>query len=185
MATFPFNSNVIAQTYTWRDAKGNTANMKFYIDFTAGTVANASTFGGALVTLLDALTNAAIQSAHGPAGLYGVLQYGAHPAEYQSVEQKAVLVFQDSSGQLHRFKLPAPVVAMFLADQQTVNPAFGGVASLITKLTTADVNGVFAVSRQDLPFSNYIGGFYATTKLRRRLNVTVLTPALTPSTPAE
>lgn len=184
---FPFSTSVAIQTYTFRDAKGNTSTMKFFLDFTATTVESASTSAGTILSALTPLTNAAVQSLHGPATEYGVAQYGAHVANgaYESIIEKAVMVFQDASGQLHRFQVPAPKVSIFKADKVTVDPANASVMAFIAAITGLLTAGVFVCTRQDIGFSNYMGGVYRSAKLRRRLNILVLEPDLTGSLPAE
>jgi len=188
MATFPFSGpGVIDQLrISWRDAKGNIAKSKFYIDYAATSRDNGAAHEATLLTALKALSNAAVQNVNGLDSQYGVAQYGLHaPSDYQNVEQKAVMVFQDAAGQLHRFMIPAPKVGIFLADRQTVDPTVATVITFITQMTVVDVNGVYVATRQDIPLSNFMGGYFAAKKLQRRGNVLVLTPSLTPSEPAE
>jgi hypothetical protein len=192
MASFPFNTtlHVYREGVTFRDAKGNTSPMRFFANTAAATPnfsVSAETFFTALVPLIKALTNAAVQSAIGPFTEYGVAQYGVHNTggAYESVVEKAVFVFQDNSGQLHRFQVPAPKVSIFKADKVTVDPANTDVAAFNTFMTTPDANGVFIVSRQNVALANFMGGIFAGRKLRRRVNILVLEPDLAASIPAE
>lgn len=180
MAPFPFVNAKYVQSYTFRDAKGNTARFTTYLDTVDLTVSQAlgQTIGGHLV----AISNAALQAAHGLYAPYGPAQYGTHATSgaYESVIEKAVLVFQDLTGQLHRFEVPAPKISIFLADKITVDPANAGVANLI-----ADMTGGLVYTRQGQVFANYMGGYFRARKIRRRTNVLTLTPPLTASEPAE
>lgn len=184
---FPAFSETAIQTYTWRDAKGNTATNRFYIDFSATDEGNGGGFALALKNAIAAITWSALQSAHGLYNAFGTAQYGAHNAlgAYETIEQKLVFVLQDSVGRLFRFRFPAPKIAIFLADKQTMDPANANIATLVGLLTAPDANGVQAVTRDGLPFSNCMGGYFAAVKLRRRVNVLTLTPPLTPEEPAE
>lgn len=189
MAPFPFNpGNQYQQSVTMRDAKGNTGVFRFFMDVTA-----AATLGAAhadVLTVINAFTplsNAALQNTRGLVSEFGVAQYGAHAVggAYESIVDKAVLVFQDNSGQLHRFEIPAPKIAIFKADKITVDPAAATVITFINAMTTVQAGGSFVASRQDIALANYMGGFYKARKIRRRLNVLVLQPDLTASLPAE
>lgn len=177
---FPFNGTILQQSFTYRDAKGNTSVLRFYIDgtdLTAGEV-----FAGVLNGHIGALSNAAFQNARGPYSIYGTAQYGAHNAggAYESVIEKAVFVFQDAAGGLHRFTVPAPKIGIFLADKITVDPAIAGVVSFKN-----DVTGGMVLTRQGIALVNLMGGYYQARHLRRRMNVLVLTPPLTATEPAE
>ena len=65
--------------------------------------------------------------------------------DYQSVRDKAHLVYTDGTD-LVAVDLPAPVAALFLADQETVDPAdpTGVLAALAAILTTASGSPVTA-----------------------------------------
>ena len=185
---YPFSAAQMSETVTYRDAKGNTGKMLFYLKLGgSATVEDAFTDFSALVPLISALSNAALQTARGPFTSYGVAQYGAHVSggAYESIIDKAVMVFQDAAGQLHRFEVPAPKIAIFKTDKITVDPANTAVAAFTAFMTTGQTNGNLITSRQALPYLNYMGGFYKARKIRRRLNVLVLQPDLTASLPAE
>lgn len=187
MAPFPFVSGNSLQTFTFRDAKGNTSVFRFYVHVNGATadqlVADMVTFETAIV----ALTNAAEQAAHGPLTRYGPAQYGAHAVggSYESVVDKAAMVYQDNSGQLHRFEIPAPKVAIFKPDKITVDQTNAAVIAFNALMTAAWANGETVQSRQGIPLANYMGGIWRGRKLRKRLNILVLTPDLTASEPAE
>jgi hypothetical protein len=191
MAAFPFQpgANVPVQnSVTMRDAKGNTSVFRYFLDINAGTLPAAQTQAAAINAGFAALSNAALQNTKGLSSEYGVAQYGAHVANgaYESVIEKAVLVFQDASGQLHRFEIPAPKIAIFKTDKVTVDPANGLVVTFIALVTTPAAGpGSFMCTRQDIAFSNYMGGVFKARKIRRKLNILVLEPDLTASLPAE
>lgn len=186
---FPFvpGLGVYSQSYTFRDAKGNTSAFRVFIDEGAAGDADAvQAFAVSLRDALIALTNAAFQGARGTLTEYGVAQYGAHAVggAYESIVEKAVLVFQDLAGQLHRYEIPAPKIALFKADKVTVDPTNGSVVTFVGLMTQA-APGVHVVSRQDIGLANYMGGVFKARKIRRRLNILVLEPDLTGSLPAE
>lgn len=187
MASFPF-VGIERQTVTYRDAKGNTARMTFFINQNGAGAAPVQTLALNVVTAIDALTNAALQSAMGPYDVLGVAQYGAAPADFQTAENKARLTYQDASGGIHRLSIPAPILAMFLPDHQTVDPANSALVTLNGLLTSASApaSGTPYVStRNGLFLANYLGGVFAQTKLRRKLTILVLNAELDPSQPAE
>jgi len=111
MATYP-------QTVTYRDDKGQTATMRFYI--VNATAAGALAAGQALVNALDDLTNGANDGARGAyTSSPTVHSYGAN-ANFESVEDKAMLTFQTATGAIHRYMIPCPIEAMFMADGEIV-----------------------------------------------------------------
>lgn len=179
---FPFMADLGGQSWTFRDAKGDVASVRVYCVFTGGTQVDAAAKCGAVRTALVALTNAAYQGGRGFDVAVGVAQYGAS-ALYQDVEDKANLVWQDAAGGLHHMMIPSPVSGMFLSDSKTVNPA--AITALTTAMTVASPDGVYISNRAGIPLINYMGGYRIARRLRRRLNVMVLTPGLTPSIPAE
>jgi hypothetical protein len=190
VATFPFSTHIEPASATYRDAKGNTGVFRFFVSWTdaAATRDDLASQIGSVVTAYSALTNAALQSIKGGgAGEYGVAQYGAHASggAYESIVEKAVMVFQDASGTLHRYEVMAPKIAIFEADKVTVNPAGTGVATFISAMSTAGTHNVQLCSRSGILLTNYMGGFFRARKIRRRLNVLVLQPDLTASLPAE
>jgi hypothetical protein len=188
--TFPFNTSApfLSETITTRDAKGNVAHNTFYMDAAGGgTLDLAGADFATLVTAFLALSNAALQRAHGVEERYGTVQYGAHTSggAYESVIDKAVMVFQDTSGGLHRYEIPAPKIAIFKNDKITVDPANSTIVTFVGLMTTAFGDGNFVCVRNGLQLVNYMGGFYKARKLRRRLNVLILQPDLTAALPAE
>lgn len=190
MATFPFKppNSIIWQSVTFRDAKGNTGRFGFFVDGQAAASTQAiQTDTQTILATIPPLTWAAVQRYTGIVTEYGVAQYGAHNTNgaYEAIVDKAVMVFQDAAGQLHRYEIPAPKVAIFKNDKITVDPANSAVSAFVTAFTTVQTGGCFVCSRQDVALANYMGGVYKARKLHRRLNVLVLEPDLTPSLPAE
>lgn len=108
------------------DPDENTAKMTMYtISGQAGTIG----------ALLRAVTNCAIERA---STLTIMTNVGDSPDSgfwtagvYDSVSDKALLIFQDTLGNHHKFMLPGPDDADFEADQKTVNRLQADIAALI------------------------------------------------------
>lgn len=169
MATFP-------EAFTYRDDKGNTARVSYFV--TDSTLALAATDMSNLAPLQLALTNAVLATAKGPYTTSpAAAGYGAN-ADFEACEDKAVMTFVTSTGALHRYQIPAPKSAIFLADGETVDPANTDVAAY-----TAGVIANKVSSRDGALITAFIGGTRARRKLNRRLNIYTKNPQLT--TPAE
>lgn len=187
MVAFPF-PGVRHQFLTYRDAKGNTARVSFYLDDNGGDNNSDATLVESIITALNALTDAAYQSASGAVSHFGVAQYGASAVEYQPIQLKARFVYQDVSGALHRIQIPSPKSSIFLSDLETVNPANTAVAAFNAIMAQATVPATgtgYVSSRQGLLISNFMGGLLMATKMRRKANIFVLTPSLTGGEPEE
>jgi hypothetical protein len=95
------------------------------------------------------------------------------------------MLFQDATCGLHRFHIPAPKAAIFLADQTTVNPANSLVATYITVMTAAITTGIYVCNKAGVQIVNYFGGMLYVAKPRTRYGFMQLTPLLTPEEPGE
>lgn len=177
-------SGLYRQSFTFRDAKGQQSTVRFFCSTGAGAVADLQTQLIALETALKGLTNAAEQSSSGPVSRTGTKQYGTSGSPYQDVQQKAVMTFQDSVGGLHRFQIPAPVIAAFLADQQTIDPANGNVTAFIAAMT-GNTAGAGVVTRSGLKLTNFFGGLFAAKPIPKARSMFVLDANLTPQEPEE
>jgi hypothetical protein len=171
MATYP-------QTFSFRDAKGQTSTIRMWI--VNATDAGAHAAGLAVHNALDALTNASPGPAKGayntaPApNTYGVA------AQYANIEDKALLTFQTATGAIHRYQLPAPIVAAFMTDEETVKtPDSGGDAQqiLLDTLVTAMVGNV--ASRDGVLLNSYIGGIYIRRRFKRKFDIFTKDPSET------
>lgn len=170
MATFP-------QTITYRDDKGQTATMKMYV--VNATAAGALTAATAIVNAMDDLTNAANNGARGAytsppsANSYGT------DAQYESIEDKAVLTFRTATGSPHRYQVPAPIAALFRVDGETVkSPDAGGDAQEILMDILVDAMVGVVSSRDGNLLAAYIGGTRRRTKNQRKFNIYTLNPDL-------
>ncbi len=159
---------VYRQTYTWRDARGDTAVNRVYIS--AATLANAATYATALRDALALITEAANQAALGPFGLLATLTYGSTPAGdvLRTVEDKLVMSGQTALGEAWRLLLPAPLETDFLADGETGDAAAANVAALVAAgsglLVVDDVNGARVCSRS----GSKVGIVYGLSRVRRK-----------------
>jgi hypothetical protein len=184
------NNDVFPISFSFRDAKGQTSSMRFYL-YNGGTASAGQAAQTALLNALDGtgpstqvITNAALESYRGLTGGVGRLAYGAN-AEYPAITDKAQLTFQDAKGRLHNWLLPAPNLSIFEADGDTVNPA--NISDLIAAIVSTGGAGNAFVAGKDGALSfiaNYIAGVRLRKRTRYRVHKTVLTPSLTPSVPA-
>lgn len=192
--TYPFSGPtgpffINKSVYSLRDAKGNMARVRMFLDFGAsGAGADVDGAVAQMATNIQALSNAAINTVQGGhVTQYGLAQYGTHLTgnSYESVVEKAVMVFSDAAGLLHHFLIPAPKVAIFKADKVTVDPANTNVATFSAFVIATTAHGAFWCSQSDVALQTFEGGYFRAYKLRKRLNVFVLEPDLTASLPAE
>lgn len=169
--------------FSFRDAKGQVSRVKL-LGSTAALYDDQNTLTGALLTDLQALSNAVIFQVTGTGGnASAYVQYGT-PATYENVEDKAALFFQTAVGRRMRIEIPAPLSAIFLSDQETVNPTNTHVAALITTMTTGSGTAE-VVDRGGAVVNNFVGGIRIRRKYQRRGNIYTLTPQLTPEIPEE
>ena len=160
-------------TSIWRDCKGLTGAVKWYLNEALLATAQADTLN--VFGLIDAITNAGVVNVRGPGPhAMGTLNYGT-AAQYADIEDKALLLFEDAAGKYHRYLIPAPIEAMFLADGITIDKTQAAMASLITGWTvTYPVCGI-----DGSILTTYIGGWLRRKRLRRRYNLLTLDPTLT------
>lgn len=164
-------AGALKQSCTYRDAKGNTARVTFYVS-PSGTLTTQNAAAVAVITALDALTNAHRYSATGPATEAAQpVVYGTN-SSYASVEDKAIFTFTTATGAIHRFQIPAPLASIFLADGETIDSA----NTLVTAFNSAVVANV--VSRDSDAVTFGANGTRIRRKARKRLNIFVLAPDL-------
>jgi hypothetical protein len=156
-------------SYAFRDAKGQVATMRVRIGGAteAAVTASAATLKGHLA----AVTNASVRSVQEdpPVVVYGTA------ATYQDVEDKVEMVWQQpSTGAIHRYKIPAPLTAIFLADGETPNPGNAAYAAVITDFGTF----VYGTILDTGPLQ-YLGGIRTRSRFQRRANLLTKDPTLT------
>lgn len=164
-------ANGLRQVDTWRDSKGRTATMRYYVAST-GTQITQAVAASNVNNAFQPCSNAHTQTVHGPSNNpAGPVGYGT-TADFPSVEDKAVLTFSAADGSLHRYKLPAPKIAIFEVDTVTVDAAQADIAGAITAVI-ANV-----VTASGAAITSYVGGTRSRVKLQRRLNIFVKVPEL-------
>jgi len=164
-------ANGLLESITWRDVKGNTATTRFYLADT-GTAITQAAAGQAILNAMLALSNAAFQTARGPlTNVARQVVYGT-AAQFLSVEDKATFTFSAADGSIHRIKVPAPKIALFEVDQETIDNSQSDVATFITAFLAN------AVTAAGAALITNPGGIRQRTKLKRKLSVWTLVPEL-------
>ncbi len=162
---------VYRETLTFRDAKGQTARVSFYC--TAATFAAATPLANTVATDMEALTNSAISQATGPYTLIpSPVVYGG-AGQFQDSSDKAALSFTTATGAIHRYQVPAPLAAIFLADLETVDPSNAAVTAFVAAMEAV------ACSRDGSAITTFIGGIRLRRKMPRRFNIFTKNPAET------
>lgn len=158
-------------TISFRDEKGQTAKTGFYT--VEADLAAAAVAADAVVNAIAGLSVAAVQAVHGPAErVPGPITYGG-AGKFSSIEDKAELVFTDAAGAVHRYQIPAPKDAVFLADDESVNPA----NALVIAARDAMTDGTTG-SRSGVLNTGYLGGIRIRRKTQRRFAISTKNPAL-------
>ena len=158
------------RTMGFRDAKGNTSRVRVLIG--AATDAALQTAFNTIQGHVQAITNANEYDVNN-GNLSAHRTYGTS-AEYNTVEDKAVLTFVSQQGTLHRYQFPAPKAAIFDADQETVNAAQTDVAAVITDFQTS----VYGLPADTAPLT-YVGGQRIRRRMHRRVTIFDKDPTLT------
>jgi len=165
--TFPFN-------LVYRDAKGFIGRMRFFVSGDSGlnTAVDFQSAQFTLLTAVDALTNCALQAETGfSSNPIITLTYGTN-AEYPAQWMKAVMQFSNGSGQIGRFKVPAPKVAIMDTDGVTVlnDGTQALVVAFVNAMKVADASGTFISNASGLPWTHFEGGLVRFGKQPRRFN---------------
>ena len=175
----------LPQAYGFRDARGFTTRVKMFLD-SAATVAGAWQNGFNIGVDLDALTNLAVTQATGPFTSNAAdVAYGA-VGQYQDAEDKAELVFQTAGGSFHRYQIPGPLAAIFLADLETVDSTNALVKQFVADMLNATFGGTApssgqtkaTVSRDGTSLVLFIGGIRLRRRTQRRHNIITKAPDL-------
>jgi len=161
----------LAEAVTFRDAKGNTARVSFFVD-SGGTAITQHAAAAAVITAMEALSNAIVQAYKGPATNPSIaVVYGAN-ATFASIEDKAIFTFLTADGSTHRYQIPAPLEAIFLADGETVDPS----NTAVTAFTSAVVANTVGRTGTAITFGAF--GTRIRRKMRRRINIFTKDPSL-------
>jgi hypothetical protein len=159
------------QVDTYRDIKGFTAGMRYHVA-SGGTAITQQTAAIAVATAAVACSNAALEIAHGPNTSNAQPPVFGTAAQYIGVHMKAVYTFRAADGTLHRFQIPAPHIAIFEVDQQTVDAAQADSAAFITAVL-ANV-----VTANGSALTSFAGGQYRSRPQSRKLNINIKVPEL-------
>jgi hypothetical protein len=138
------------------------------------TFALATTDMSNVAPLQLALTNCVLVNAKGTYTTSPTTNGYGTSAEFDTVEDKAVMTFVTATGALHRYQIPAPKVALFLADKETIDPAQADVAAYFAAIIANKVS-----SRDGSLITAFIGGTRLRRKLERRFNIYTKNPQLT------
>lgn len=166
-------TSTVLQTFNFRDSRGMTGSVRLWL--TSDSATDTNDLITPFITALEALTNAHMTSSRGSAGDTPEFGYGSD-AQYAPIEDKASLTYFTARAQRHTYRIPAPKAAIFMSDEQTVNPA----NSLVVAFNTAildTVTSAFFSDAQGNPLTGYVGGIRTRSKLRRKFTIFTLNPA--------
>jgi hypothetical protein len=176
--------DTICTPFVGRTIKGWIVKVRICITVTAAEAASAG-FGNdilgenaVLVGLINALSNVTYHVL-GTAVETDYL-YGASD-NYDDAEDSAVFSFVTTQGTVAKISIPAPKSTIFLADNQTVNPANAAVAAFVTELLTPSdyAAGSIASAKSGAAFVSFLGALRVRKRTRRKLNIFVKNPQLT------
>jgi hypothetical protein len=176
------------QTATYRDSKNQTTQVLWWTIQDTGV--SRDVIGSDAVNKvasLSALSNAALVSAHGFDEIMPTAVVSGSQSQYSEVEDKAVFTFQTALGEIHRYQVPCPKVAIFQADGETVDFTNGLVKQFIADWLAVAFSGTNPTANTTLPVcsrggialtvSN--GGIRKRVAIQRKFNTFTRNPALT------
>lgn len=160
------------QSAVLRDAKGWIGRVNYNVagDSSVSTnEADMTTVITTFVTALLGLSNCVNQQKTFPY-THPTLAYGAN-SEYPAEWMKAVMTFTTDAGNITRFKVPAPKIAIFDTDGITVKND-GSVAAVVAFVNAVKnpVNSAFVSTVNGLPYTHFVGGILRLGKQPRRFN---------------
>lgn len=161
------------QSVTFRDKRGFTATVSFYVR--AGDAMTARDQAHAIIDAMDVVSRGALGQAIGVYTSEPLAPgYGSDAGPFQDVEDRAHLVFVNQFGATGELIVPAPLKEMFLPDAVVLDPASGEVMSLSAACLAQGL-----CNRAGEPFTAFVGGYYSRTGTRRRASIYTLNPGLT------
>lgn len=185
------------ETFTIRDHKAFNAHMIVYLH---NSYSASAANGAAYILAQDIYALQTGNSVLGPDGAtatvkaHGPYTSPAQPwsgtfnssGDYKAVEDKAVFVFQDAAGVVHRYQVPCPLSSIFLADQQTIDVSQAVVKQFLADMLDQTVGGTAPnaltlhpiVSASNYALSFFIGGYRGMRKPQRKFNIFTLNPSL-------
>lgn len=167
--------STLSYRMSFRDAKGWTFNNRIYITSDSGAdgyLADASSVANAVRVATIAMTNCAFIGDSGLSG-YPVVSpqtYGTN-AEYPAAWDKAVMMFVDANGAVHRYRIGAPKLALFDTDGSTIlnDGTQATVVAWIAAMKTA-IGVAYVSSRAQAALTNFTGGVRRVGSQPRRFN---------------
>lgn len=156
------------------DAKGFYAHLRYFVSIDSQN--DGSTLNSAVYSALTPLTNCSLNGGMGvglPPQVPGIL---GTQADFGSVEDKAVMVFIDAVGQIHRYQVPAPVSSIFLADGMTVDSANVNVLAFADVMINSGAHAYFVSSRGQNSLNTFVGGIRIRRRNQRRINIFTRNP---------
>lgn len=171
-----------AETLTFYDAKQQSCTMRFFVS-DAGTIAQQEGDGQEIATSVAALSNssqggtAGALRGHGPFTSPPVPVSPGTIATYLDTADKAVIVFQDANGGLHKYEVACPKSSIFLPDAETVDFTNPAVKQFVADMTntmfggTAPLTAFPILTRQGVALTAAVGGYRRRVKAPRKFNI--------------
>lgn len=172
---------VAHQSYTFYDAKQQTARVSMYFDNNpAANIVQAN--AGFIATDMAVISNSSTAAAasirgNGPFTTAPVPVTPGAQATYLDASDKAVFVFQDAVGGLHKYQIPCPKSTIFQADQETIDFTVAGVKQFVADMTGVVFGGTAAQTtlptntRNGVALSASVGGYRVRRKAPRKFNI--------------
>lgn len=187
----------VGEVYTFRDVKNNQAHLKMYLPASVADVDMVTQFRRYAVDLFSLQTGRGKLAPDGTTLIVGARgPFTSNQQEwsisansdgdYRSVEDKAVFVFGDAAGGLHRYQVANPESDLFMADGETIDVSQAVNKQLIADMLHATFSGtapnVDIVSPVCGPSGallvQWIGGYRRRAKQQRKLTIYTLAPDL-------
>lgn len=161
-------------SFNFRDAKGFIGRTRFFIsgDGMANSPTDYNSMAATLLAAVSNLTNASLQSVGGMV-LEGELSliYGAN-SNYPAEWMKAVMQFSNDKGQIGRFKIPAPKIALMDSDGVTVlnDGTQAQVVAFVNAMKNADASGTYVSNASGQHWTHFEGGLVRFGRQPKRVN---------------
>lgn len=165
---------VLPIALNFRDAKGFFGRTRFHVtaqDTDATVSADVASLVNAVKAAVVGISNAAFQGT----AAFDILSpptltYGTN-AEYPAEFMKGVFTFTTDLGTIHRFRLPAPKIAIFDTDGVTV--LNDGTQALVVAYVAAmkgTANNSYVSTATGLALTHFVGGQYKGGRQTKRHN---------------
>lgn len=160
----------------FRDVKGFSSTNKFFGSY--DTPDDGATLYTAVKNGFAGISNAVYNGGIGVSVVPSKPTLYGSNLEFSTIEDKAIFTFVDTAGSIHRWQVPAPKDAIFLADGETVDPANGLVVAFVNAITTATAGPSFVCSRAGIEVNFFAAGVRIRRKIRRKITIFTLNPTL-------